>query len=311
MTDISGKATRSRLRVRAVILTEVPRVVDFLRAQFVSHIPANELMGLFNYSWRSGGEKPTLGFALWSEERLVGFLGCIYAVRFVKGKFIRTCNLSTWYVQEPFRYAAMQLLYAALAQKDYWISSLTPSPRVGEILEQLGFQALDRFRWVYLPWSFSGALLRKAPHVVSKPDSVRRVLDSEGQRVFDDHREFRLKHYVAQIGGEYTYIVLKRRSMPGNLAFPRFPVKKMRNLWYPAMEVLHVTNPIVAGRAWPDIVGAVIRREHVLGVYAGDHFLGESAPLGVRWNRTSYVLAREAGGEEIDSLYSELVLLRI
>ena len=159
---------------------------------------------------------------------------------------------------------------------------------------------------------FPGALLRTAPNVVCTPDGVRRALNGEDQRIFDDHREFRLKHYVAQLGGEYTYIVFKRRSIPGNLAFPRSPVRKIRDLWYPAMEVLHVTNPIVAGRCWPEIVGAVIRREHVLGVYAGDQFLGESAPVGVRWNRTSYVLAREeAGRDEIDSLYSELVVLPI
>ena len=99
--------------------------------------------------------------------------------------------------------------------------------------------------------------------------------------------------------------------MPGNLAFPRFPVKKVRDLWYPAMEVLHVTNPIVAGHYWPEIVGTVIWRERVLGVYAGDHFLGDGAPVGVRWNRTSYVFAREAAAEEVDSLYSELVVLPI
>ena len=311
MTEISDGATKSGLTVRPVTLSEVPQVIDFLRAEFVSHIPVNKLMGLFNYSWRSGGEKPTFGFAIWSGERVVGFLGCIYAIRRLKGRTVRTCNACNWYVQEPFRSASILLLYAALAQKDYWIVILTPSPRVANILEKLGFRALDRFRWAYLPWSFPGTLFRKAPNIISAPDSVRRVLDSEDQRVFDDHREFRLKHYVAELGKEYAYIVLKRRSMPGNLAFPGFPVKKVRDLWYPAMEVLHVTNPIVARHYWAEIVGAVIWRERVLGVYAGDHFLGEGAPVGIRWNRASYVFAKEAGAEEIDSLYSELVVLPI
>ena len=86
MTEISDGATKSGLIVRSVTLSEVPQVIDFLRAEFVSHIPANKLMGLFNYSWQSGGEKPTFGFAIWSGDRVVGFLGCIYAVRLIKRK---------------------------------------------------------------------------------------------------------------------------------------------------------------------------------------------------------------------------------
>jgi hypothetical protein len=91
MTEISDGATKSGLTVRPVTLSEVPQVIDFLRAEFVSHIPANKLMGLFNCSWRSGGEKTTLGFALWSGKESLGYSAALKQSGVSNAKSCLTC----------------------------------------------------------------------------------------------------------------------------------------------------------------------------------------------------------------------------
>src|SRR6266849_5026263 len=112
---------RSNVRVGPVEVQEVPRVIDFLRNGFVPHLAPEALRGLFEYRWTGLQDKPNLGFALKSGNRIVGFLGAIYAVRPLAGQTVKVCNLSTWYVEPEFRWASMKLLYGVMSQKEYVI----------------------------------------------------------------------------------------------------------------------------------------------------------------------------------------------
>lgn len=297
--------------VRPVAGDEIARVIDFLRKGFVPHLTPDALRLLFEYRWSGMSEKPSLGFALWSGNEIVGFLGAIYAERPLAGGIIKTCNLSTWYVQPEFRWASMKLLYAVLAQKAYTIINLTPSPGVRRIMELLGFEAIDRRKFVYLPWHFRRELFRSGPDVVTDAEAVAHVVEDDERCLLRDHLPYGLRHYVLRKGADYSYLVLKRRSFPGEAAFGRIPIQKVRLKWYPCMEVLYLGNPRLARDQWGSLVATILRRERVLGVVVAERFLGANAPAGACFDHRNYLLARSPLKGTIDSLYSELAVLPI
>jgi hypothetical protein len=299
----------SPVTVRPVEEHEVSRVIDFLRSGFVRNRAPEALRPLFEYRWAGIVDKPNRGFALWSGNEIVGFLGAVYAERPLAGRIVKTCNLSTWYVLPELRRAAMKLLYAAIAQKQYAITNLTPSPGVGVVMEAIGFQVIDKCKLVYLPWHFGWKIARPGPEVLTDFRQIGSVLEGEEAELWRDHLPCPVKHYVLRDGGEYSYLVLKRRLVPGEVAFSRIPVRKVRLMWYPCMEVLHLGNAGLAVRNWGRLVCTILRRERVLAVVAAERFLGRSAPAGARLDHRNYLLARSPLNATIDSLYSELAVL--
>src|ERR1035441_5007246 len=299
-----------QVQVRPVERGEVPEVIEFLRGGFqnLARRSPNDLRPLFEYRWSNVSEKPSLGFALWSGQEIVGFLGVVYAERPLAGRLVKTCNLSTWYVRQDFRGSAMKLLSAALAEREYSVTNLTASPEVRRIMEALRFQTIDQCKWVYLLWRYWRTMLRPGPEVMSSPEQIAEVLQGDDRQLLRDHLPYRLKHYLLRSGSDYSYLVLKRRRFPGEVAFNRIPLKKVRLLWYPCMEVLHLGNLQLALRHWEHLMGTILRRERVLAVVVAERFLGATPPAGIRMEHRNYLLAREPLNATIDSLYSELAI---
>jgi acetoacetyl-CoA synthetase len=302
----------SSVKVRPVEAGHIPRMIAFLREGFVPHISPEALRRLFEYSWAVPAEKPNLGFALWSGEEVVGFLGAIYAERPTPGGLVKTCNMSTWYVRPDFRWAAMKLLYAVMAQSSYAIINLTPSPGVRRIMEALGFQTIDQRKLVYLPWHYGRGMFRSGPELLTDPlREIAPLLEGDEARFLQDHLPYRLKHYLLREGGEHCYLVMKRRRFPGHAAFGAVPVRKLQLMWYPCMEILYVGNPQLAARCWERFVPAVIRRERVLAVVAAERLFNGHAPAGAQFDHRNYLLPRSPLKTPLDSLYSELAVLPI
>lgn len=291
--------------VRGVEPKDIPQVIEFLRGQAPSLKPESTRF-LFECHWTA--EKPDLGYALWHRGEVVGFLGAIYAERPLGGRLVRICNLSTWYVRPEFRNASLKLLYPILAQRAWSITNLTASPAAQRVMEGLGFQMIDRCKLVYLPWRFPADLFRRGVDLYTDRAEIATVLGGVELQYLQDHTPCPVKHYLLQRDGERSYLVLKRRAFPGHLAFGRFPIRKVKLMWYPCMEVLYLGNPCWAVRHWPGLVSAVIKRERVLAVVAPERLMGPDPPQGVRWEHRSYLLARESLDCVVDNLYSELAI---
>jgi acetoacetyl-CoA synthetase len=301
---------RSSVKVEPVEAQEVPNVINFLRSGFVPHLVPEVLRGLFEYRWSGPQEKPNLGFALRSGNRIVGFLGVVYAVRPLAGQTVKVCNLSTWYVEPKFRWASMKLLYAVMSQKEYMITNFTASPGVRKVMEALGFKTIDHQKLVYLPWHFPLELLgRHRCEVLVQPADIEDILRGDERQLFQDHLPYRVKHYVLRAADRHSYIVFKRRSFPGEAAFSRIRIKKLRLMWYPCMEVLYLGNPELAADNWASLVATVIRSERVLAVVVAERFMGDGAPDGTRLDHRNYLLTRAPLDSTVDSLYSELVVM--
>ncbi len=299
----------SSVTVRPVGESDVPDLIEFLRKDFVPNFAPERLRGLFEYSWTEPAHKPNLGYMLNAGHEIVGFLGAVYAERPLAGSIVKTCNMSTWYVKPQFRWASMKLLYALLSQKDYAILNLSASPEVRRVMEALRFETIDVRKLVYLPWHFPAKFFTRTPEIISQPKKIAQFLQGDELRILRDHASYRLSHYLLRHGEEHSYIVLKRRSFPGSVAFGWLPFKKPKLMWYPSMEVLFISNPKAAVAQWPGIVAAVLRRERVLAVVAAERLFAGNPPSGARLDHRNYLLSRTPLGSIIDNLYSEHVVM--
>ena len=303
-------ASHPQLQVRPVEESQVLQVIEFLRSGFPNlarRAPA-ELRCLFEYQWPNACAKPNLGFALWSGNELVGFLGTVYAERDLKGRRVKTCNLSTWYVRQEFRGGSIKLLLAVMAQKEYSITNFTASPEVRRVMEALRFQTIDHYKWVYLPWHFGRQLLNPERDLLTNSEEIEKIIRGEEREFLRDHRRCNVRHYLLQKGSDYSYMILKRRKVPGEVVFPKAPIKKMRLMWYPAMEVLYFGNSPLALNDWGRIVSAILRRERVLALVVPGRLAGDNPPIGTRLEHRNYLLPRVSLDSTIDSLYSELAV---
>jgi hypothetical protein len=203
----------------------------------------------------------------------------------------------------------MKLLYALMSQKEYAIVNLSASPEVRRVMEALRFETIDLSKHVYLPWHFPAKFFMRSPEILSNPQQIADLLQGEELRVFRDHISYQLSHYFVRHGDQHSYLVLKRRSFPGEVAFGWLPFKKPKLMWYPSMEVLFLSNPMVAAAQWPGLVAAILRRERVLGVVAAERLFSGNARAGSRLDHRNYLLSRTPLGATIDSLYSEFVVM--
>lgn len=302
---------KSTLQVRSIEDRDIPRVIELAREGFdqLRPYPDSVLQRLFTYKWNGSDQKPNLGFALWAGEEIVGMLGAVYAERMLGGRRIKTCNLSTWYVRPEFRAAGIKLLSAVLLQKEYSITNFTASPSVRRIMEALGFDVIDNRKWVYLPWQCAKAMLRLERQVISSPSEIQNILEGEERQFLDEHISCHVSHYALCAEGAYSYLVLKRRRIPGHIVFPWVPIRKLKLIWYPCMEMLYLGNPDLAIKSWDILTASIIRRERVLAVVVAERFLGPTPPKGVELEHRSYLLPRVPLHTTIDSLYSELAIL--
>ena len=91
------------------------------------------------------------GYALFDDEKVVGFLGYIYSEKLIGNKLNKFCNLTTWVVDEEYRNNSLQLIYPILKMKDYCITNYIPAKNVYDVSKKLGFKDLDVFENIILP----------------------------------------------------------------------------------------------------------------------------------------------------------------
>ena len=104
-------------------------------------------------------EAPNAGFMLVEGEAIVGAQLAFYSERTVEGRAERFCNLGAVCVLPAYRFDALRLLRAPLAQDGYHFTDLSPSGSVVGLNSRLGFEFLDtttsvipNLPWPSVPW---------------------------------------------------------------------------------------------------------------------------------------------------------------
>lgn len=279
------------IRVRPVRDEDIEFLCRFLNEYMDPSVSAQRFHRLFTYSWMT--EKPDRGLVLTDGDRIVGFLGTVYADRKLQGRRVRFCNLSCWYVLPEYRNHSIRLLTAAHNQKNVTFTNLTSRPAVEKVSLALRYEIVNVYKLFTVPFAQAWSLLRERPKMLLDRGQIAQTLTGPLLKIFEDHAPTDCGHLIVESSGRSCYVVWNRR------------VKHS----VPFSEILYVSDPEVLKCHFERVKLRILRQDRTFLLAIDQCLLGKPLPLMYPYRRVTLFRSSEISKEAIDSLYSELVLL--
>lgn len=281
--------------VKPITLDEVTDVARFLHTYLNERVTTAQWARLLMPPWEDG-TSPNRGFQLVADGAVVGAYAAVYSRREIDGEERAVCNLAAFCVLPEYRPHSMRLVRALLGQRGYVFTDFSPSGNVVAMNERLGFTQLDT----------AGRLVANLPaptrsglRVTNDPDVLDTRLHGRDAVVFRDHREAgAARHLLVEADASYAYLVYRRERRK------RFP-------WF-AVPLYAGGDLDLLRTAWPHVGAYLLRRGYPFTL-AERRLLGFT-PGGpgraFEHNRHKMYRAKDADGDSLDYLYSELTLVQ-
>lgn len=281
------------LEIRPAQASEREEVARFLHHSFKAKIPLERWRSLIEGRWSRPGDG--YGVSLLDGTDLVGFLGMVHAERPVGGGLARTGNMTSWYLQKPYRGRglALEMLQLATADPSVTVTNFSSVPHAVRLLERAGLSPLDDRRLI---WRSGLAFDGPAARLIPEPQAVPGLLNDEDATILRDHRGLNLKTIAVETPGSGLCLLVL--------------TVKQKHDDYVTHELLHLGNPAAFARHARAVAHAVLPPSgavlsvdwRFLGVEAGADAVEQiSVPRFFKPGR----MAPRA----VDFLYSETVLL--
>jgi hypothetical protein len=213
------------VQIKPIAEADVQAVAEFLHANLNDRVPVAAWTKAVDTPWEI--ERPNAGFMLVHDGAVVGAHLAIYSEREMGGRLERFCGLGAWCVLPGYRFHALRLLKALLAQDGYHFTDFSPSGNVVGLNIRLGFRSLDTTTHVIpnVPWPS-----RPRRDTISyDPALIERTLAGEELRRYRDHRVApAARHLLLVRGGEHCHVVFRKDRRKG---VPLFA------------SILYVSNP--------------------------------------------------------------------
>lgn len=246
-------------------------------------------------------EEDHRGYALMDKGKAVGFIGMIFARREIGGRIEKFCNISSIVTLEEHRHESMALMMPVAGLKDYTITNFTPTPAVTAVFNRLGFEELDDTMHILLPtpgWPKDTGAPKGRYRIVTHPTKIAERLRDEDREIVD-HHQFQNCWQILIDGPEDYCLVVFNRTKGRKYSFS---------------FVHHMSNPAIFFACLNRVKLAMALKSKTPFIMVMDrHVKGQ--PLGR--TRTSTIKHKAIfksstlKREQIDSLYSELILLNL
>jgi fatty-acyl-CoA synthase len=305
--DREPKTIRGRPHpdIRPARPADIEPLCRFLRQGSIgSAVPPGGWQRLFDYKWLD--DKPDLGLMLTVGNEIVGFLGAVYARRKIGTKTGIVCNLTSWYVLPEYRSWAAELLFEIVRNNQITFTALTPSIVVKQILDAMGFAILETRKMALPPFYHVNASRHRRPSISFDLEIVRRSLDDAQQCIFDDHAPYECLQLSLSEGSEHAFLVVKRRTR-GIVSLNRLFSTSAK---MPYSEVLYCSNASLLARHLERVKLAIMRQQRTVFLVCSEHLFPER-PKSLLFGRETLYRSPVFDAKELDTLYSELVLLPI
>lgn len=254
-------------------------------------IPRERWRRIFAPAWADG--RGDAGWVLVEDDRIVGFMGLIFAQREIDGSVQKFANVTSW-IAEGGGGRGAALLFPLRELRSHTITNLTSTPEAYRIFRRFGFEVLDA-HYRIIP-----SVLPRGDRrwrVTEDPRDVEQVLSEPDRAIYRDHAPY-VQQLVAEDGARYCYLV--------------FSIARRRGLR--VAKIHHVGGDAELADALPDIGRHVTNRYRVLAFDCDDRLTGSTR---LRWSvRRELTVPRLYRSEtlsppQISELHSEIVLLGI
>src|SRR5262245_12458823 len=254
---------------------------------------------IFDYQW--GSDERHVGYALVDDRKVVGFNGAIFSRRIIDGREARFCNLTSWTVKEQYRTESLRLVFPFLKLKGYTITNLTMNDRAWEVTRRLGFKNLDTNVRILFPVpGLSATRKEEAPVIVSDQTRIAEILDPVNLKIFIDHSHYDCGHLVIRDRYGYSYIIYTRKRY------------RKYNYDFSYAHIHYISDRSAFLRGLNKVKSYFLKSQKYFFLAVDERLIGNatipySKSYQLKFPRMykSDVLSRE----QVDSLYSELVVL--
>jgi hypothetical protein len=253
---------------------------------------------LFDYQWKQ--EEAYCGYGLFDDEKLVGFLGLIFSQRIIAQKLERFCNLTTWIVQPSYRGYSLLLMRSVMQLKNYTLTDFSSYKEVIQLSKRLGFQELDVRVKLLLASRFVPSFFRHEKiQCFQELDEIKTRLRGADATLFADHQRYPNCRHLLVCGGEqYCYLIF---TVVQNSTFSYCYLHFISDVKLFAMFSLTIRAQLVkmSGTALILVDSRLVSQISLPLTY--------ELPLNLPKLYKSDTLTPE----QIDNLYSELILLNL
>ncbi len=151
---------------------------------------------------------PRYGFALFTDERVVGVLLQIFS-RVGEADNIR-CNLSSWCVDEKYRGYAPLLHLTAVKRKEATYLNISPAAHTRQVIEAFGFRRFSNGQIVFAPFlSRPERNVRVRPFAADEPGAA--LLPESERRLLADHAAMGCRALICvKDGAAYPFVFQDR-----------------------------------------------------------------------------------------------------
>lgn len=279
--------------VRPITPADARPVAEFMHANLNERVPVAAWLRLVDVPWSL--EAPNAGFMLVHGDDVVGAHLALYSERPIGGRLERFCNLGAWCVLPEYRFYALKLLKALLAQEGYHFTDLSPSGSVVGLNTRLGFRFLDTTTRVVpnLPWPTRPGRYR----ITADPALLQSTLDGAELQQYRDHLTASAAHHLLLMSADDWCYVVFRKDRRKRLPF--------------FASILHVSNPKLFNEmARPLARYLLIHHRTIATLIERAVVEAQTRPsFEVESPRVKMYLSSSLESAQIDYLYSELVCL--
>jgi hypothetical protein len=253
---------------------------------------------LFNYQWEQ--EEPYCGYGLFDGEELVGFLGLIFSQRIIHQKTERFCNLTTWVVQPPYRGYSLSLMQPVTKLKNYTLTDFSSYKEVIQLSKRLGFAELDlRVKLLLAPRNFPALFSKGKVQFFHDVEAIRLRLRGDDLKLFADHQKYsNCQHLLVCNDQQYCYVIF---TVVQNSPVPYC--------------YLHFISDVKLFSTYSFTIRSQIAKVgHTLLILVDSRLVSSvKLPLAYKLplNFTKLYRSDTLKPEQIDNLYSELILLNL
>jgi hypothetical protein len=253
---------------------------------------------IFSYQWEQ--EEDYCGYGLFEGEEIVGFLGLIFSKRVINHKTEHFCNLTSWVVKEQYRGHSLSMMLPIVKLKKYTLTDFSSYKEVIQISKRLGFRELDLKLKLVLPSSiFLGSSARSHIQVIQDSDLLKPLLKDHDLKLFSDHQAYpSCKHLLVCSGNQYCYLIFTL----------------VKNSVFSYCYIQYISDVRVFSE-YSAAIRSQIAKSNRTGLILVDSRLIEQVQLpftyDVPLNFTKLYKSDSLRPEQIDNLYSELILLNL
>jgi len=245
------------------------------------------------------------GYILLDNDKVVGFLGLVFAKRKFGGRETKFCNMTSWIVDSQYRNRSLFLLKPVLRLKDCIITNFTASKTVSTILNTLNFEGLGDVLCIILPLptlSTFRVFCERTKILFNR--KAKRHLNVEEKRLYSDHSFLDSKciHILLKKSVDSCYIIAKRSVWRG----------------IPLLQLHYVSNSKLFAKCIDALRVIAAVRFRVVSIMVDKRFLkGEKIRCVINYKLQSpryyksNLTKQTEDLDNIDHLYSEFMLLNI